>query len=60
MKQNLFQVVNFNINSVILKALFGNTARTSLLTARTDVVILYEYIFYTNIIAAKNNYWGIN
>jgi len=55
-KQNLFQVVNFNINSVILKALFGNTARTSLLTARTDVVILYEYIFYTNIIAAKNNY----
>ena len=60
MKQNLFQVVNFNINSVILKALFGNTARTPLLTARTDVVILYEYIFYTNIIAAKNNYWGIN
>jgi len=55
-KKNLFQVINFNINSVILKALFGNTACTSLLTARSDVVILNEYVFYTNIIAAKNNY----
>jgi len=59
-KQNVFQVINFNINSVILKALFGNTACTSLLTARSDVVILYEYVFYTDLIAVKNNYRDIN